>query len=220
MLNNIKQIINSDFISLNSELEITESSNSATINKITFTNAEFININPDIISFLNVIFSDTKLCKGFPLCDELTFQQKCDGIFLAKKNESWYLCVCELKSTLNKENFLKAKAQLEVSLLKTLMILEILKPIDNLKISCFIISSVPQNNIGDKLKQLRHRNIDNKTPGQLAYQRLINTKSCLIEDNICLLSSFPIKDKFLLKNSTIFFFEGNNNHIDILNYLN
>jgi len=220
MIDKIKQIFNSDFFSLNNELEIIERSESASINKIIFKNSEFININPDLISFLSTIFSDNKLCKGFPLCDELTFQQKCDGIFLVKKQENWHLCVCELKSNLNQENFLKAKAQLEVSAIKTLLLLEILKPIENIKICSFIVSSIPTNRTEDKLKQLRYRNIDKKSSGQIAYQQVLNNKKCLIEDNICLLNNFPIKEKYLLKNSFIFFIEGNNNEIDILNYLN
>ncbi len=220
MIHAISQIFNSKFVSLNSELEITEIDKKATINKITFKNAEFIKIDTGFISMFNAIFSDAKLCKGYPLCDELTFGQECDGIFLVRINDTWHLCACELKSNLNQDNFLKAKAQLEVSVLKILLLLEVLEPFENIKVCCFIISVLPQKSTRDKLNQLRDRNTDKKTSGQIAYQQLIHKKSCLIQEGSCLLGSFPIKEKYLLKNKSIFFIEGNDNIVDILAYLN
>jgi len=221
MIDKINKVINSQFISQsNTELIITETESNATINRVTFRNSNFININPNIISYLNTIFSEEKLCKGYSLCDELTFQQKCDGIFLINNENNWYICICELKSNLNQENFLKAKAQLEVSLLKILTIFDCFEPIENFRILSFIVSQLPQNNTEEKLKQIRNRNTDKKSPAQIAYQKLILNKACLIEDNTCLLNSFHIKDRYLLKNNSINFIEGNNCIIDILSYIN
>ncbi len=134
MINKIKQVFNKEYFVSDSKIEVKEKGKKATINKVTFVNAdEFIELKLRFISYLNKTLSDENLCEGYPLCDELTFNQVGDGIFLAKKEDNWHLCACELKSNLGQNNFFKAKAQLEVSILKTLLLLQVIDSFENIK---------------------------------------------------------------------------------------
>ena len=220
MIDKIKQIFNKDYFVSDLKVEVKESDEKATINKVTFFNAdEFIELKLRFISYLNKTLSDKKLCEGYALCDELTFKQIGDGIFLARKDDNWHLCACELKSNLGQNNFFKAKAQLEVSILKTLLLLNVIESFENIKITCFIVSSEINTTTYEKYKQIRRRNIESKSLGQIAYQKFISNKTLHIEKNICILKDLPVKDEFLLVNSNLFFIEGNNRSVNILDYL-
>ena len=221
MINKIRQVYNEEFFVSHSKIEVEERDKKATINKVTFINAEeFIELKLDLISYLNKSLSDKKLCEGYALCDELTFKQVGDSIFLAKINGNWHLCACELKSNLRQNNFFKAKAQLEVSIFKTLLLFQALNSFENIKVTCFIISSEINLTTFEKHQQTRNRNINKKSSGQIAYQRFITNKELNIKKDNCILKDLPIQEKFLLINSNLFFIEGNNRNINLLNYLN
>ncbi len=163
MINRIKQIFNNEYFVSDLQVEIKERDKKATINKVTFLNAdEFIEIKLGFISYFDKTLSNKKLCEGYSLCDDLTFKQIDDGIFLAKINNTWHLCACELKSNLGQNNFFKAKAQLEVSILKTLLLLQVIDSFENIKVTCFIVSSKKNPTTFDKQQQIRRRNINSK----------------------------------------------------------
>ncbi len=116
MINHITKIYNKDFFEKNRQVTVNEQDKKATINNITFINAdEFIKIDVEFLQTIDNALSPKQLCNNFPKCQELTLRQIADGIFLAKINKQWFLMACELKSTLNSSNFIKAKAQLETT---------------------------------------------------------------------------------------------------------
>ena len=108
---------------------------------------------------------------------------------------------------------------MEVSILKTLLLLNVIESFENIKITCFIVSSEINTTTYEKYKQIRRRNIESKSLGQIAYQKFISNKTLHIEKNICILKDLPVKDEFLLVNSNHFCIEGNNRSVNIWDYL-
>jgi hypothetical protein len=216
MIGEFNQIYNAQYVTeFANRITILERETSATISTTHFLYDKFFTISVDILAHFNAIFSSNKLI------DDNGYGVNCDGAFLVKKNDKWYLCLCELKSKFSIRTFVKSKLQLEVTYLKLIKLLRVLKSFDSENFDCvfFIVSQKPDlNQVQVRMEQLRERNT--YSPAHIAFQGLVNNDMTQITNDCCRLGQEPIKSEYTTANHFIHFIDGNNIETELNPYLN
>ena len=181
-----------------------------TIKKISFTfpgtiyefNAKKLNLN----GLLN---------DGIRLCDDKSLCAICDGIILFKKDDKWFLIICELKSGIGSNTYKKIIAQLEAGLLKSKLFLELVKDFDenNMGLLAFIVT-----NKNDERILASQRALNVGCPDNFDYNNLM-VKKTINKLTDTLMKDLPIKDKFRLIDSKMYLIEGDAQTVNLDTYL-
>ena len=218
MISDFQKVYNNSFITEETNnLIIKETDSQAKIKSVNFKYERLYNISKDILTKTNSIYSNSESLCGY------SYYKNCDGAFFVEHSGNWILCLCELKTTFDFDTFRESKIQLEASFLKLITILYPLKSfnLDRFKSILFMVSKKPDlENPLVKIKMMRLRNTSLNNPTFFMYKELIEKNKITINEKSCAVATKPIKKKFNIIDSDIYFIEGNSHDIELADYIN
>ena len=135
-------------------------------------NNQFLSINPDEFNKnLQNLFIPSNNKEEKPNLNKI-----CDGIILYKNNDEYNLILVELKKTLNYDNYLIVKKQLEASYIKIMMVLNIIYDITKINIFC-IIAHDTKNESENKMLANKAQNILKNDIKDGEYKEFLDNKN-------------------------------------------
>jgi hypothetical protein len=176
-------------------------------------------------SFINidVEFLGTKVYSKIfnkPQKGKVNFRAVCDGAFLSRRNDQWYLIVVELKNSLTSRTFEKASKQLASTAIKAKYFLDFFGIEDPSKVLTigFIVSQVKDKTIEKQLVSSKATVIGKHRPDILC-RELVRKRKCTIKEEDCFFSNrFIFNKRYQLSDFPIKYIEGDNKTISIIDF--
>ncbi|OHD15376.1 MAG: hypothetical protein A2086_00180 [Spirochaetes bacterium GWD1_27_9] len=159
-----------------------------------YNNCKFIKINPEEFNknLQNLFIS------GGDCVEEPNLSKICDGIIIYTENDVCNLILVELKKTINNDNYIKVKQQLEATYVKIMMVLNIIYDITKINLFC-IIAHDTKNKTEKKMFVNKMQNIP-KNNGE--YGEFLENKKIILKE-IPFFFEIPINEPFIKKNIEI-----------------
>lgn len=195
-------------------LTIIEEESKPTIREITINGLPLLEISVKLLG--EDVYS--KIFKK-PSPTETNFRIICDGAFLTNFDDKWFVCVVELKNSLNSKTVGKALKQLESTAIKAKYFLDLFGGIEPLEIFTvgFIVSQIPNKSTEDKI--ITSKAIATGRLYDKMCSKLEEKKKIILPRKDCFSNNFQINERYRTNDMPIFLIEGNGNTIELSDYL-